>query len=209
MIHFHPRKSPNFFSEPMKFQETLSTYRLTLRRPRIADTAQIIQLAGERRIAETTSIPHPYQPYFAHEWVNKDARNRLGGRACAFVLEWAEEGRIVGAIELILDSTGVRGRVGYWIGVPYWRQGFATEALREILRHAFEDLRLPYVGASHLLRNPASGRVMEKAGLRLEKIVSRVVESNGVVENVAHRGLFADEWRSARRGMPLVNDYLL
>lgn len=193
----------------MKFQETLSTHRLVLRRPRIADTDRIAELAGDRRVAATTTIPHPYRPDHSFAWVDMDAQNRLSGRACAFLLEWSEERQVVGAIDLVLDSTGCRGNVGYWIGVPYWRHGFATEALREILRHAFVDLRLLYVGACHLIRNPASGRVMEKAGLRLEKIVSGAVERDGALEDVVHRGLFADEWRSERSQFPFSTTYLL
>jgi [ribosomal protein S5]-alanine N-acetyltransferase len=50
--------------------------------------------------------------------------------------------KLVGAIGLGLEPDHARAQLGYWIGRPYWRQGYATEAAREVVRFAFEELGL-------------------------------------------------------------------
>lgn len=58
--------------------------------------------------------------------------------------------------------------LGYWLGVPYWGRGFATEAGREMLRHAFEDLHLNRVWCGYYEGNSQSARVQEKLGFRFQ-----------------------------------------
>lgn len=56
------------------------------------------------------------------------------------------------------------GEIGYWIGVPYWGQGLVPEAVKEIMRHAFEDLKLKKVWCGYFEGNIKSKRVQEKCG---------------------------------------------
>jgi RimJ/RimL family protein N-acetyltransferase len=58
------------------------------------------------------------------------------------------------------------GEIGYWIGVPYWGQGFAPEATRELMRHGFEDLGLNAIWCGYFEGNKKSKRVQEKCGFR-------------------------------------------
>ncbi|WP_405358364.1 GNAT family N-acetyltransferase, partial [Ruminococcus sp.] len=57
-----------------------------------------------------------------------------------------EDNKAIGSVGLktgkksILDLPDAEGEIGYWIGVPFWGQGLIPEAVREIIRHAFEDL---------------------------------------------------------------------
>jgi RimJ/RimL family protein N-acetyltransferase len=78
--------------------------------------------------------------------------------------------------------------------VPYWNQGYATEAARRVIAWAFEDLRLNRVYARYLLRNPASGRVMRKAGLRPEGTFPQDALKNGVFEDLGQCGLVRSEY---------------
>lgn len=94
-----------------------------------------------------------------------------------------EEG-LVGAIELRLDLSERRGELGYWIGAPFWGRGFATEAARALLSYAFEQLGLQRVEASYLPENEASGKVLEKLGLRREGVRRRCVVKDGVLRDL-------------------------
>ena len=58
--------------------------------------------------------------------------------------------------------------VGYWVGEPYWGQGLATDAIRTMAKYAFETLTFRRLQAGVFATNPASARVLEKAGFRLE-----------------------------------------
>ena len=76
----------------------------------------------------------------------------------------------MGAIGLVVQPEHSRAALGYWIGVPYWGQGYATEAGREVVRYAFDELGLNRVYAFHFTRNPASGRVLQKIGMVYEGV---------------------------------------
>ena len=58
--------------------------------------------------------------------------------------------------------------LGYWIGVPYWGRGYATEAAREVVKYGFEKVQLNRIFAAHFKHNPASGKVLQKIGMKYE-----------------------------------------
>ena len=56
--------------------------------------------------------------------------------------------------------------LGYWLGVPYWGNGYMTEAVIEMVGHAFAELRMRKVWGAFFEENVRSRRVMEKVGFR-------------------------------------------
>ena len=105
-----------------------------------------------------------------------------------------ETHELIGAIELSIDAEHERAEMGYWIGKPYWKMGYATEAAEEVLHHAFYVIGLNRVFASHLLRNPASGRVMEKIGMLYEGTLYDHTKRWGLFETVKLYGILKDEF---------------
>jgi RimJ/RimL family protein N-acetyltransferase len=95
----------------------------------------------------------------------------------------------VGCIGLRVDFLHSRGELGYWIGVPYWGRGYATEAARRLVGFAFDTLGLNRVHASCFSRNRASARVLEKAGLVREGVLRRHVRRFGRFEDLTLYGL--------------------
>jgi RimJ/RimL family protein N-acetyltransferase len=85
-----------------------------------------------------------------------------------FAITLRESGELVGAIGIDVEERHARAELGYWIGVPYWGRGYATEAATAVVAHAFDDLGLNRVYAYHFTTNPASGRVLQKIGMRHE-----------------------------------------
>jgi RimJ/RimL family protein N-acetyltransferase len=61
-----------------------------------------------------------------------------------------------------------RAELGYWIGVPYWGKGYATEAARALVQYGFETLQLHRIFASHFANNSVSAKVLRKIGMRHE-----------------------------------------
>ena len=88
-----------------------------------------------------------------------------------------------------------RAELGYWVGVPYWNRGVATEAARALVAFGFGALGLHRVQARHLTRNPASGRVMQKLGMRLEGVHREAVRKWDRFEDLAMYAVLAREWR--------------
>ncbi len=147
----------------------LETERLWLRLPALTDAEMIQTLVGDRRIAETTlNIPYPYPDDMALHWVNAVHGALATGRGVSFVLVGKSDHALMGAISFRENTVLSQAEMGYWIGVPYWGQGYMTEAARRVIQYIFEERNMNRVYATHFTSNPASGRVMLKAGMRYE-----------------------------------------
>jgi RimJ/RimL family protein N-acetyltransferase len=129
-----------------------------------AHAPAIQRLASHPDIAATTLLPHPYPEDGAIRFVEDLVLpERAAGRLYAFVM--LDAGEVVGHVSLKnVDRERGEAEVGYWVGRPYWGRGYASRAVRDIAAFAFEDLGLRRLYAHVLAYNPASGRVLEKAG---------------------------------------------
>jgi RimJ/RimL family protein N-acetyltransferase len=125
----------------------------------LSDAARISLLAGDIDVASMTgTIPHPYSEQMAAEWIS----SALAG----------EEGVVFGIVRsgALIGCTGYRAfgedhaELGYWIGKPYWSMGYATEAVRALILHAFEAGGFDYLTVGHFSDNPASARIVAKFG---------------------------------------------
>jgi RimJ/RimL family protein N-acetyltransferase len=140
----------------------IETGRLALRAPQAADIGRIAALADDFEIARmTTRLPHPYRRSDAETFVAR-AQVLDPGREAAFVIDHEDEG-VVGVLGLY-PRGGMGPEIGYWVGRPFWGQGIASEAAGAALDWARRDWRRRVVVSGHFADNPASGRVLEKAG---------------------------------------------
>ncbi len=139
---------------------TLETERLLIRPYREADIPELLPLIGTREVAATTlRIAHPYTEQDARAFL--ELAKEPDKLWLAITLR--ADGRQIGGIGLRIEPQHQHAELGYWLGVPYWGRGYATEAAREVLRYGFEDLRLHRIFASHFKHNPASGNALEEA----------------------------------------------
>jgi RimJ/RimL family protein N-acetyltransferase len=177
-------------------QPILCTSRLILRRFTLADAPDVQRLAGERDIARyTLSIPHPYADGMAEQWIGSHDERLASGQGTAFAITLRSGGLLIGAIGLEINQEHHRAELGYWIGKPYWGQGYCTDAARAVVRFAFEDLKLNRVHASHFSNNPASGRVMQKVGMRHEASLRQHIHKWGKYEDLEIYALLKDDPR--------------
>lgn len=176
-------------------QPVLRTPRLRLR-PFLPDDAPAVQrLAGDLAVAHTTlNIPHPYEDGMAEAWITMVAEDFTVGRQVVFAVTGEATAELLGAIGLVLRLEHARAELGYWIGHPFWGQGYATEAVREVLRYGFVTLGLHRIHASHFARNPASGRVMLKAGMRQEGVARAHVRRFDRFEDLVQYGMLREEF---------------
>lgn len=86
--------------------------------------------------------------------------------------QWAvrENGRCVGRMMLTVNRRFSTGTVAYYLAERAWGKGYMTEILKRVIDFCFDDLGLNRVEADHFARNPASGKVMEKAGMTKEGV---------------------------------------
>jgi len=181
-------------------QPTLTTERLILR-PFVADDAfDVERLAGLREIADTTlNIPHPYPHGGAAEWIRLHAPAWIDGTSATFAIVGKKTGALVGAISLMIKREHRRAELGYWIALDCWNRGYATEASQRLLDFGFESLGLHRIEARHFVRNPASGRVMQKLGMQEEGVERDWVIKWDRFESLAIYSILEPEWRAARK----------
>ncbi len=182
-------------------QPTIDTERLTLR-PFIPDDAfDVERLAGRREIADTTlNIPHPYPHGGAAEWIRSHGPAWNEGSSATFAIVGKKTGALVGAVGLMIKAEHRRGELGYWIALDCWNRGYATEASRRLLAFGFEVLGLHRIEARHFLRNPASGRVMQKLGMQHEGVERDWAFKWDRFEALAVYSILEPEWKGACAG---------
>lgn len=175
---------------------TIELAHLLLRPFALGDAEDVRRLAGDRAIADTTlTIPHPYEAGMAETWIATHRPEAAAGRRLTLAIVLRNTGELAGAIGLHgLDSAHRRAELGYWIGRPWWNRGFATEAARALIDYGFATLHLNRIFAQHMIRNPASGRVMEKAGLTREGVLRSHIGKGDRFEDMAVYGILRSEW---------------
>jgi RimJ/RimL family protein N-acetyltransferase len=149
--------------------ETIQTARLVLRAPRLDDAVRLVELANDFDIARMTiGMPHPYTRDYADGFLSRmEGLDRA--REAVFAIDHPEEG-FIGVLGFHpLEPTAPE--IGYWIGRPFWGQGYATEATTAALGWAREGWGRRLVVSGHFADNPASGRVLEKAGFLYTGVV--------------------------------------
>jgi [ribosomal protein S5]-alanine N-acetyltransferase len=133
------------------------------------DIPALVRLAGAREVAATTlRIPHPYTEENAWEYLATCRAEAASGPVTRFAITLRSDGQFCGGAGFRLDPAHSHAELGYWLGVPFWGQGYATEAARAMLDYGFNTLGLYRIYASHFAGNTASGRVLRKVGMKYE-----------------------------------------
>ncbi|NNC37348.1 MAG: GNAT family N-acetyltransferase [Hyphomonadaceae bacterium] len=154
-------------------EETLKTERLVLRQPVITDAARMSQLLTDMDIVRMTcTIPYPYVPLAAEFWIMQHAACRRLGTSYGYAIT-KDGGEIMGVMDLFTNADGDR-EVGYWLGRPYWGNGYITEAAQAVIEEGFRTFDIDYIDAGYFYDNPASGRVLEKLGFERKDMGSNL-----------------------------------
>jgi ribosomal-protein-alanine N-acetyltransferase len=148
----------------------IKTRRLILREVTARDVPQMARLAGDWDIARMTArIPYPYSEDLAHQWL---AAIEPEEAVRAITLD----GELIGAVGFVRNEDG-SAEIGYWVGRPWWGQGFATEAASALVRYCFTTEGLKRLVCCHFEDNPASQRVIEKLGFQPNGVCSAWCEA--------------------------------
>lgn len=143
----------------------LKTKRLIFRKWTSTDAEILYDYAKDPDVGPIAGWP----PHKSVEESIAIIKNVLNGKECYAICE-KENGQVIGCIELRLNGhTDMTDKddeceLGYWLGKPFWGRGYMPEAVKEILRHAFEDLKMSTVWCGYYDENSKSKRVQEKVG---------------------------------------------
>lgn len=176
--------------------EILETRRLKLRPVTLADAEDMYEYASDDENTYYVFPTHQNLDDTRHSIANFFAANPLG----KFGIELKEEQKLIGTIDLRVDTKKRSGELGYMLNHNYQRQGFTTEAAFALLELGFEQLELEKIQAQCDTRNIASAKVMEKLGMQQEGI-SRHHElwKKGEWVDMAYYGILKDEYFANKR----------
>lgn len=145
----------------------LYTQRLKLRKLQVEDIPSLIKYANNKKVSDyILNIPYPYQEFdavFRISYVHNGFKTKA---RYIFSIIVKETDEFIGEISLHLDKQKPVAELGYWIGEPFWKNGFVTEAIQTILQFGFEKLNLELIFATCDKENIGSVRVLEKNGMQ-------------------------------------------
>lgn len=154
--------------EPVRMQ----LKRCLLREWRRGDEPSLVRHANNRSvwINVRDSFPHPYRQADARAWVRL-----AGSEGLNQVFAIDVNGFVAGAIGVRPrdDVYALTAEIGYWLGEEFWNRGIVTEAVNAVTAYAFETLGMVRVYAEVFEWNPASMRVLEKAGFVKEGVLRK------------------------------------
>ncbi len=184
-----------------KQNDTLETRRLILRSPEQRDASSIQMLIANWEVAKMLGrVPYPYPDNAASEWVSRLEKAVAMGQGATFVL--TEKARpLEGAMGCISVHRHEDGswELGYWLGEPFWGQGYMGEAAPALVRHAFEELGLDRIVAGHFIGNAGSARVLLRCGFEYTGEERRWCEARGHEVDCLKMELSFEKWAAYNR----------
>ena len=161
----------------------LETSRLVLRPLSVRDARDIYSWASDPKVARYVLWDAHRSLSETRDYLRTVRRMYRRGLPSSWAVVLTESSRVIGTIGFMWYSDlNCTAEIGYSFSRSCWNHGYATEALRAVLSSAFASLPLNRIEAQHDVRNPASGRVMEKCGMRQEGILRQRICNKG--ENV-------------------------
>src|SRR5215216_853151 len=171
--------------------------KVLLRAPSARDSAEFVALNRASRRLHRGLVSPPVEPEQFEAFLK---RCRCEDSACFLVCR-VEDGRVVGSMNLtqIVRGNFRSAYLGYYTGEPYAGRGYMTEAIRLLLRHAFETLKLHRVEANIQPGNHASLALVKRAGFVKEGYSRRYLKICGRWRDHERWAIIAEDWK-ARRG---------
>ncbi len=144
-----------------------------------------------------SSTPHPDRER-TREVVESIIGEVERGEALQWAIERKADGRVLGSVTLMPDADQPRAELGYILGREHWGRGYAGEAQRRVVDHAFDDLGLHRLEADTHPDNAASTRSLERLGFSREGLLRERWLVGGEFSDSVVWGLLASDWRAAR-----------
>ena len=168
-----------------------------LRPPAPEDLPFLCETVNDPRVWRTVSHRDPVTEHAEREWYESlDERDGVD----LVIVTTGDDRQPVGVIGYgdVNENWGV-AEVGYMIHPDHWNRGYATEATGLLTEYAFGEKRLAKLAASAYAHNPASMRVLEKAGYHEEAVLEREAFVAGERVDLHRYAAFADDWERPER----------
>ncbi len=159
--------------------------RLVMRAPHEDDIDALAHLANNANIANMVArMPHPYTVADAADFVRRTRAGAIG--KCVYAITKADNGAFLGCCGIEPHEDGRTVELGYWLGEPYWNEGYATEAAHALIDMVFRTRDVEQIDARCRVMNIPSRRVIQKCGFQFQ--------ATGMVQSLAVGGMVPVEW---------------
>jgi [ribosomal protein S5]-alanine N-acetyltransferase len=157
----------------------IETERLILRRLEFKDAQSVFDnWLSDERISDNRINPAHKTVSETIERIVKIVGEYSSNEVCYWGIELKSSGELIGEIDLYnFDNSTGNCEVSYSIGYKWWNQGYGTEALQAVIEFGFKDMNIHKVSAAHNTDNPASGRIMIKAGMEQEGVIRHMIRN--------------------------------
>ncbi len=175
---------------------TIETERLILRRFQVEDAEEMYQnWASDPEVTKFLTWPTHKDASLTRSLLEDWVKRYEELSSYNWVMELKETGEVIGNISVVkLREDIAAADMGYCMGRAWWGMGLMPEALRAVMSYLFTEVGMNRIAACHDVNNPKSGRVMDKAGMRVEGILRAAGKNNiGVCDEVWHAAL-KEEW---------------
>ena len=178
------------YNEILYKNEQIETKRLILRKFKINDAADILEYAGDPQTVEylvwdgLSSLEEAVNAIYDYYWSGNGI----------WALELKDGGKMIGTIDLRLNHEHDKASFGYVLNRNFWGCGYMTEALSAVISLCFKQLEVNRMEAHHYVKNPGSGRVMEKAGMKKEGYFVKSRKIKGIFHDCVHYGITKDDY---------------
>lgn len=165
-------------------------------RPPVKSDAEYIYKNITRDVAMNTFIPWPYKLKDAVDFIKRSRSNRRKKIAFTFAIVPHEIGHVVGMVGLQdIRPKHKRAEIGYWLGKKYRGRGYVTEAVKLVLKFAFQELKLNRVQTHTTVKNEASRKVMERCGFRYEGTLRKYEMLKGKLVDIVMFSMLKSEFK--------------
>lgn len=173
----------------------LETERLILRKMVMDDAADMFEYASDPEVTRFVA----WQPHESLEDSKDYLSFVVGQQEKGEVANWGmvlkENNKFVGTCGYIWWSPEHSlAEIGYAMSRRYWNMGLMTEAVKEVIRFGFDVMVLNRLEAQHEVHNEASGRVMQKAGMKFEAVLKQRVFAQGQYHDVKLYAILRSEF---------------
>ena len=178
----------------------IASQRLLLRKMTMADAQDIFDYSSDPEVSRHVLWEAHRSIHDSRAYLRYILRQYRNAEPSSWGIVLKQTNRLIGTIGYMWwNQENHSAEVGYSLARAQWNRGLMTEALFAVLRFGFDEMRLNRIEAQHEVDNPASGRVMEKCGMRQEGILRGRLYNKGRYVDVALYAILAEEWRVIAR----------
>ncbi|MBE5779616.1 MAG: GNAT family N-acetyltransferase [Clostridiales bacterium] len=188
------------YQDIFSLMPVIRTKRLTLRAARMSDAEDLYEYSRDPAVARHVLWDAHTSIHQTRTYIRYLLRQYKSGQPSSFVITMSDTGKAIGTIGFMWIQQDHRSaEVGYSLSRDYWNRGIMTEALRAIIDMGFTKLNLNRIEAMHEVDNPASGKVMQKAGMHYEGRLRQRVYNKGRFADVDLYAILRQDFVSSNR----------